>query len=221
MVSEPPKDSDFRLSILRQVVASNVVKVLTSFAFALMLTLVGGVEAELSPALEVGNAYRLTAEQLFSIADPSQTSGVILCDNALSLAPGAQSGSYVSRPIRMTEFSRLTLAIDSAPCEDCSLPIVSVSVFRTQQSEWSAWTVVPIGETVAKYANEETGVLLRYRMDFETSEPQSMAGVRGLIVTGSESLLSRKNIATLLVMSCALVLFLHQKKLRQSAKPKG
>ena len=192
----------------------------TALVLLLLIGLAGASQAEPNPALEQGAVYRLTAAELMAIADPAQTQGVTLSEAGLALVAGSTGGSYVSQPIRMQEFSTLTLSLDYSTAQDGVPPTVSVSVFRQQELAWGDWIAVPEGETAGRARGDAKTVLLRYRIDLATGMAMESPQARGLLVTAGQPLLTRGNVTLIIVMVCAFVFYIYRKKAQRSGAAK-
>ena len=184
------------------------------------LALLGGgvAAAEPTSALTEGTVYVLKADELAGIMDEGQSEGVVFGDAGLMLREGALSGAYVSRPITMDEFSRMTVTVDYSAPEGGKMPVVRISVYRPEESGWGEWILLPDGETAGRTKGAGKTVLIRYQLTLtRTDATQESPTLRSLVVSAGEPFLSSANLIMLIVMATVLFLFLYRKKLQRTA----
>jgi hypothetical protein len=188
---------------------------------ALLLCLSAGLaQAEPAAALEEGAVYRLTAEQLRTMADAAETDGVVWTEGTLRLAEGRTDGVYVSLAIRLAFFSTLTITLKYDGAETTTVPALAVSVYRPEENGWGEWITIPDGEAAGRTKGTAATLLLRYRLTFTAEAGKPGPVVRSLLVTAEQPLFSRSNLIVLVVMITALVLYLWRKKLQRETAAK-
>lgn len=174
-----------------------------------------------SAVLEEGEVYKLGVAELATLVDTDATLGIHFAGDAIEPAVDVAGNVYVSQPLQMPEFSRLTVSLDQDAPSAERMAGVSVSVYRTQEQQWGDWIDLPDGETAGRERSREATVLLRFRITFPPADlALERTAVRSLLVTSGEPLLTRNNLVMVILMGGALFLFVARKKDARNAAAK-
>ncbi len=174
------------------------------------------VGEEPSPMLsEDGQIYILDAVKFQTVIDPSMAYGVEVTEEGVKLVENTLVGVYVTQPISMPEFSKISLTWQCINTTQEIQPEVFISVYRVGEQEWSDWILLPEGDSAKRYKSESSTVMVRFRINLfrETAEQESMVMTK-LFVSGGDHMFTRTNLIMVFIMLSALILYVYRKKQR-------
>ncbi|MDD3213252.1 MAG: hypothetical protein PHY64_06245 [Eubacteriales bacterium] len=177
--------------------------------------------AEPEAAITEGTVYQLPAAQLEQAMDTGESENVVFSADGMQLAQGETLGAYVSLPIRMTEFTKITLSLGYDVPEGASLPTVALSVYHTAEQSWGEWIDLPEDDTAKRTKGAESTVLLRFRITLQREDASGQSPVfKTLIVTAGEHFFTQTNLIMVFIMVSALFILVYRRKLTRKASPK-
>ena len=187
---------------------------------AVCLALLGGKVAAAEPAaaLTEGASYALQAAELSVLMDSTLSRDVVCEETGLALRDGALTGVYVTLPIAMDEFTRVTVTADLAAAAGRRMPLVEMSTYQPEPNGWGEWMLLPDGKTAARDKGTGHKALVRYRITLTRAEgTQPSPTLRGLSVSADDPAVSSTSLILLTAIALGLFLLLYRGNLRRKA----
>ena len=187
-----------------------------------------------APALtEPSQVYDLKPDELAKLLDPEESTNVTVTEQGISNEDPGATAVYITQPIEMPEFTKLTLSWRCDNTEKDYGPGVAISVWKAQESRYSDWIPLSDGETAKRYKEDSPTVLVRYRVELPAAGQASASGKQSseaeassqdtphgrqplvfsqLIVSAGEHMFTKANLTALVVVIGAYALYLYRKK---------
>ena len=171
------------------------------------------------PLLEEGTVYTLSSAELEMLMDAAESEGVVFDEKGLRLEDGQTQGVYVSGPIAMQEFTKLTLSWDCESTGEGDLPQVFISVYRPDEDAWIPYILMQDGEAQGRAKGKDKNVIVRYRIELRRTETSyDRQYFRTLIVSAGEQFFTQENLVMLFIMFSAACVFVLKKKKRAAGR---
>ena len=188
--------------------------------WAVCLALLGGGAAAAEPvaALTEDASYVLRADELAGMMDETLSRDVVFGDTGLALRDGALTGAYVSLPITMDEFSRVTVTADYESPAGGRMPLVEMSVYQPEQNSWGEWTLLPNGKTAGRAKGSGKTALIRYRITITRAQgAQQSPTFHSVTVAAENPAISSASLILLIGIAVGLFLLFYRKTLQRKA----
>lgn len=158
-----------------------------------------------------GQIFVLSAERLEALMDTTLSRGMVFDERGMVLAPGEESGEYVSCAVEMAEFTMMALTWDSDYASDACMPRVGIAVWRDDEQAWSPFVDMTDGKAAQRKHGSDPAVKIRLRIVL-TRDGENEPVLRSLVVSGGDHLFTQENLIMLFLMLAALGVFLYRKR---------
>ena len=119
-----------------------------------------------SPAFtELARVYDIKPAALAELLDPSESTNAAVSEQGIAQRDSAAAVVYITKPIEMPEFTKLTLSWQCENTEKDYGPAVAVSVWKRSEGRYSDWIPLSQGETAKRYKEDFPTVLVRFRIE--------------------------------------------------------